>query len=56
VDTTPQLEVVNISPEVKSVSAPASKPFPLALVVAATGGLLAAIVGVLFLRRGGAVR
>lgn len=60
VDTTPELEVVRISPEVKPAPthtpASTSKPFPVALVVTATGGLLAAILGVLALRRGGAVK
>jgi hypothetical protein len=58
VDTTPELEVVKISPEAKvaTASAPASKRFPVALVVTATGGILAVIFGVLVLRRGGAVR
>lgn len=57
VDTTPELEIVKISPEAKlaSASVPAEKPFPVALVVA-TGGLLAAVFGIVALRRGGAAK
>jgi hypothetical protein len=60
VDTTPELEVVKISPAVKVATVSAagagstSKSFPVAVVVVATGGVLAAIFGVLVLRRGAA--
>jgi hypothetical protein len=58
VDTTPELEVVSISPSVKAAPGPGpegvAKPFPVALVVTAAGGVLAAILAVLVLRRGGA--
>jgi hypothetical protein len=58
VDTTPELEVVSISPrkDVKPAPRAVSKPFPLPLIVLATVGLLAAIVGVLAFRRRGAAR
>jgi hypothetical protein len=63
VDTTPELEVVSISPTAKPTvlaaevkAAPVAKPFPVALVVIGSSGLLAAIFSLLIIQRGGRVR